>query len=71
MKLYHDATGPLVTYNDGYLRIADLNPERELWWRMSRWEMLLFGLRAALASIRPFRPLPSPFKLETHRRASD
>lgn len=45
--LLFDPTGPLVRYwtRDNMLQICDLNPETELRWRMTRWELLRFGLR--------------------------
>ena len=49
--LYIDQTGPLVRYDGELLHISDLNPEIETRWRMSRLEMLRFGIRAAWAAI--------------------
>ena len=45
MTLYWHKTGPLLRYSDGTLYVADLNPEIETKWRMSRWAMLKLGLR--------------------------
>lgn len=45
MKLFYCPAGPLVTYREGTLKVSDLNPEVATQWRMSRWEMLRFGLR--------------------------
>lgn len=52
--LYFDATGPMVRYwsRDKMLHICDLNPETELRWRMTRWELFRFGLRCLLRSLR-------------------
>lgn len=33
--------GPLIEYREGCLHIADLNPERYLQWRVSRWKIAL------------------------------
>lgn len=45
--LYFDNTGPMVSYwaRDRVLHICDLNPETELRWHMTRWELFRFGLR--------------------------
>lgn len=52
MTIFHDPTGPLVEYDNGYLRISDLNPESHTKWRMSRAEMVRFGWRCIVASLR-------------------
>jgi hypothetical protein len=49
--IFSDATGPLVQYGGGTLYIADLNPEIETRWRMSRWEMVKFGFAALFAAL--------------------
>lgn len=49
--LFKNPAGPLVTY-DGLFRVHDLNPEVYTHWRMSRWELFVFGLRAIAAAIR-------------------
>lgn len=46
MTLFYDPTGPLVHYADGTLTVADLNPEAEIRFVMSRWELFRLGLRA-------------------------
>lgn len=51
MTLYFHKTGPLIRYANGSLQVADLNPEVETSWRMSRWEMLAFGWRCIIASL--------------------
>lgn len=50
MVLYSDQSGPLIKYESNVLQIEDLNPEMMVCWRLSRWEMFVFGLRAVLAS---------------------
>ena len=50
MTLFYDASGPLMRYRDGILRIEDLNPQMTTHWRMSRWEMLRTGVRFIVAS---------------------
>ena len=50
--LFFSRTGALFTYGNGELRIADLNPEVELRWGMSRWEMFKIGCRCILAAVR-------------------
>lgn len=43
MMIFWHPTGPRVEYTDGMLRMATLNPQNEVKWRMSRIEMLRFG----------------------------
>lgn len=50
--LYWDSTGPLMAYGQGMLLVANLNPQVETKWRMSRWEMFRTGLRFLRAAIR-------------------
>ena len=52
MTLYWDHTGPLVKYFDGTLYIEDLNPEVKTKWRMSKSEMVWFGLRCLVSVLR-------------------
>jgi hypothetical protein len=52
MTLFFDNTGPLIKYVDGVMFIEDLNPEVKTKWRMSRVEMLRFGLRCLVASLK-------------------
>lgn len=49
--LFSDPSGPLLTYRQGVLHIADLNPELKTQWRMTRWEMAKLGLRCLTAAI--------------------
>lgn len=49
--LYWNETGPLMNYCAGMLLISDLNPEKHIQWRMSRWEMLRLGLRCIRAAL--------------------
>ena len=46
MTLFYDECGPLVTHQDGVLYISDLNPQLDTKWRMTRWELFWFGLKA-------------------------
>jgi hypothetical protein len=39
-------------YTDGTLGIEDLNPEMKTRWKMTRWEMLMLGVKCVWASIR-------------------
>lgn len=52
MTLFFDHSGPMILYAGGVLRIEDLNPEKRIRWRMSRWEMLWLGLRCVAAAVR-------------------
>ena len=52
MTLFFHPAGPCVQYRDGVLYIKDLNPEVNIRWRMSRMEMLAFGWRCIVASVR-------------------
>lgn len=52
VTLFFDHSGPMILYAGGVLRIEDLNPEKRIRWRMSRWEMLWLGLRCVAASVR-------------------
>jgi len=49
--LYWDHAGPLMAYGRGMLLVANLNPQVETKWRMSRWEMFRTGLRFLRAAI--------------------
>jgi hypothetical protein len=40
-----------VQYKRGVLLIDDLNPEHQIHWQMSRWEMLKLGWRCMLTAI--------------------
>lgn len=44
--------GPKLTYQNGFLDINDLNPEKHMRWRLSRWEMLRIGLGFIWAACR-------------------
>lgn len=49
--LYWHPTGPQIDYTeDGVLHMADLNPEREMSWRMTRNEMFRLGWNCVRAS---------------------
>lgn len=50
-NIYWNETGPLVQYDGSLIHIEDLNPHVQTKWRMSRWEMFSFGVRAIVASL--------------------
>lgn len=52
MMIFWHPTGPRVEYTNGMLRIADLNPQKEMKWRMSRIEMLRFGWHCILSALK-------------------
>lgn len=52
MMLHWHHTGPFVKYDNGFLHVEDLNPELRTKWRMSRSDMLRFGLRCLVAALR-------------------
>lgn len=52
MTLFWHPTGPLISYADGMLGVYDLNPEKQMRWRMSRRELLILAWRCILASVR-------------------
>ena len=56
--LFFDPCGPMVRYSvvGKCLEVSNLNPQVLTAWRMSRWEMLVFGLRCIVAAARPVRP---------------
>jgi hypothetical protein len=44
--LFWHPAGPQLDYStDGVLHVSDLNPEINLTWSMSRWELFRIGLR--------------------------
>jgi hypothetical protein len=49
--LFFSHAGPMIRYGDGVLHVADLNPEMQTRWTMSRWEMLQLGWRCVLAAV--------------------
>lgn len=51
MTLFWHQSGPLLRYRNGMLEVEDLNPEIKTKWTMSRWEMILLGLRCIRSSI--------------------
>ena len=51
MTIFFDHTGPLVRYDGEFLNIEDLNPQIETRWRMSRWEMAGFAVKALAAAL--------------------
>lgn len=52
MTLHFDPAGPMMRYEFGFLDIDDLNPEVQLRWQMSRWEMIRLGLRCIGSALR-------------------
>lgn len=50
--LFFDPSGPMMHYNVGLLTISDLNPENEIRWAMSRWEMAKLGFHCLVAAAR-------------------
>jgi hypothetical protein len=50
MTLFIDPTGPKLTYENGMLHVADLNPQIETRWRMTRWDMFKLGWRCIKAA---------------------
>lgn len=51
MVLFMHQSGPLLAYHHGLLDVQDLNPEKEMRWRMSRWEMFKLGWNCLTAAI--------------------
>lgn len=51
MTIFWREWGPLVRYDEGFLRIEDLNPEVSTRWRLSRWELFCFALSMMRAAI--------------------
>lgn len=49
--LFLDNCGPYVCYAENTLEIHDLNPQVDIRWSMSKWELFKFGLKMILASI--------------------
>jgi hypothetical protein len=43
----------MMKYENGLLRIEDLNPELKTQWRMSRAEMAILALKCFLAALKP------------------
>jgi len=50
-NLFWSEAGPLVKYDGDFIYIEDLNPHIETKWRMSRWEMFVFGIKAIKSSL--------------------
>lgn len=51
IRLIWKPEGPAITYDGRVLHVEDLNPHVRTKWRMSRWEMFVFGCKAILASV--------------------
>lgn len=52
MTLFFHNSGPLMTYKNGLLKTANLNPEIETQWSMSRLEMLGLAWKCLVAAVR-------------------
>jgi hypothetical protein len=51
MTIFLDHCGPLLRYENGVLRVEDLNPEIKTRWRLSRAERVMIGLRFIVSAI--------------------
>lgn len=51
MRLFFEPCGPVVRYSEGTFSVNDLNPEVKAAWRMSRIEMVRFGLRCLISAV--------------------
>ena len=51
MTIFLDHCGPLLRYENGALRVEDLNPEIKTRWRLTRVERLMIGLRFIACAI--------------------
>ena len=51
MTIFLDHAGPLLRYENGALRVEDLNPEIKTRWRLSRRERLLIGLKFIASAV--------------------
>lgn len=50
-RLFFHESGPMIHWGSGLLLVRDLNPDAEIAWRMSRWELFKLGCRALFAAI--------------------
>jgi len=50
--LYWHETGPLIAYGSDTILIGSLNPQQEIKWRMSRWEMFKLGWQCLFSAVR-------------------
>lgn len=51
MTIFWHPAGPLLHYNGYRLLIADLNPQLETKWTLTRWEMFRIGWRCMIAAM--------------------
>jgi len=51
MTIFWNHTGPFLRYENGLLRVEDLNPEIKTRWRMTRGERFLTGLRFVVSAL--------------------
>ncbi len=49
--IYIDETGPYICYSKDNLEIHDLNPQIDIRWRISKWELFKIGCKAIFYSI--------------------
>ncbi|WP_371422892.1 hypothetical protein [Tardiphaga sp.] len=57
MTLFFNAAGPMIKYErDAFgetLRVEDLNPQKEIAFRITPMELLKFGFKCIWAAVRP------------------
>ncbi len=51
MTFFFDPCGPFLRYENGVLRVEDLNPEIKTRWRMTRRERFMTGLRFMISAL--------------------
>lgn len=51
--IFLDQCGPYVCYSEGALEIHDLNPQIDIKWHLSRWELFKFGVACLWSAIFP------------------
>jgi len=52
MIIYLHKAGPLLRYSHDCFEIGDLNPQIDVQWRMSRWDMIKVGFRCIWSAVR-------------------
>ena len=50
--LFWTPEGPQLEYRDNTLFIADLNPQIEIEWHITRWELFVIGLKCLWSATR-------------------
>lgn len=53
MLIHFDQAGPMMKYENGLLKIEDLNPEMKTQWRMGRLDLAAVAVKFILAAIKP------------------